>query len=109
MNLEDEPAGEGFDLVVATDGGYAKAQLDAHAARFRVVSTTIQLPTGRNGWEVARHTCELVPDMPMVDMSGDSAHAWLVRGLPDSVMVPKPFGVAQILSAFATLLNLLKS
>lgn len=38
-------------------------------------------------------------------MSGDSAHEWTAQGVPNSVMVSKPFVVAQIITAISTLLN----
>lgn len=43
--------------------------------------------------------------MPVVYISGDSAHEWPVKGVPKSVMVPKPFAVAQIITAVPILLN----
>lgn len=105
LTLEEELADAGFELVSATNGEQAVAELDADAARFRTVLTDIRLGTGHDGWEVARHARELVPGMPIVYMSGDSARDWPVHGVPDSIMVPKPFVVAQILTAVATLLN----
>jgi hypothetical protein len=38
-------------------------------------------------------------------MSGDSAHEHTVQGVPDSVMLQKPFAPAQLITAIATLLN----
>lgn len=67
--------------------------------------TDIQLGRGPDGWEVARHARELVPEMPVVYISGDSAHEWTARGVPDSIMVSKPFVDAQIITAVSTLLN----
>jgi DNA-binding NtrC family response regulator len=95
----------GFGLVMARSGAEALAELDANAARFRAVVTDIRLGAGPDGWEVARHARELVPEMPVVYMSGDSAANWAAQGVPHSVMVPKPFAVAQITTAVSTLLN----
>jgi DNA-binding NtrC family response regulator len=95
----------GFGLVMARSGAEALAELDANAARFRAVVTDIRLGAGPDGWEVARHARELVSEMPVVYMSGDSAANWAAQGVPHSVMVPKPFAVAQITTAVSTLLN----
>jgi hypothetical protein len=46
-----------------------------------------------------------VPGIPVVYMSGDSAHEWGSRGVPESVMVAKPFVTVQIITAITTLLN----
>ena len=38
-------------------------------------------------------------------MSGDSADQWPSKGVPKSVMISKPFVLAQVVTALATLLN----
>jgi DNA-binding response OmpR family regulator len=67
--------------------------------------TDIQLGTGPNGWEVGRRAREVVPGLPVVYMSGDSAHDWTAQGVPESVMLQKPFVIAQLVTAITTLLN----
>ena len=42
--------------------------------------------------------------MLVLYVSGDSAHEWTARGVPNSAMVAKPFVDAQIITALATLL-----
>lgn len=105
MNLEEELTEAGFDLVVATTGKEALSQLDANAARFRGVLSDIRLGRGPDGWEVALRARELVPEIPVLYISGDSAHEWSAKGVPGSVMVSKPFVGAQIITAVSTLLN----
>ena len=105
MNLQEELAEAGFELVVAADGHRALAELEADAGRFRALVTDIRLGRGPNGWEVARRARELVPEMGVVYVSGDSAFEWSAQGVPGSVMVPKPFVPAQVITAVATLLN----
>ena len=43
--------------------------------------------------------------MPVVYMTGGSGHDWEAEGVPNSILVPKPFAPAQIISAVTTLLN----
>jgi len=105
MHLEEELGEAGFELVVATSGQQAMDEIQADASRFCAVVTDIRLGQGPDGWEVARRARESVPEMPMVYVSGDSAHHWTVKGVPNSVMVPKPFVAAQIITAVSTLLN----
>jgi hypothetical protein len=38
-------------------------------------------------------------------MSGDSAFEWHAQGVPGSVMIQKPFVMAQIVTALSQLLN----
>jgi two-component system cell cycle response regulator CpdR len=37
-------------------------------------------------------------------MSGDSGHDWSSKGVPNSLMIAKPFAVAQIVTAISNLL-----
>ncbi len=58
-----------------------------------------------NGWEVARHAREINPNFPVVYMTGASADEWPSRGVPNSVLLTKPFAPAQLVTALAQLLN----
>jgi CheY-like chemotaxis protein len=104
MNLEEELAEAGFDLAVTTNGREAMAELGTNPARFCAVVTDIRLGRGPDGWEVARRAREAVPSIPVLYISGDSAHEWGVRGVPNSVMVAKPFHSAEVIDALSTLL-----
>lgn len=95
----------GFDLVFASDGQIAMQQLDERAASFHAVVTDVQLGPGPSGWDIARHCRELMPQMPIVYMTGDSAAAWSAQGVPGSVLIQKPYVVAQIVTAVTLLLN----
>jgi DNA-binding response OmpR family regulator len=103
--LESMFAEAGFQVVIAIDGVQAIAELHADATRFRAIITDIRLGSGPDGWDVAWYAREVVPNMPIVYMSGDSAHDWPIKGVPNSVFVPKPFTQSQISSAVASLLN----
>lgn len=105
INLEEELSDAGFILVVARDGRQALAEIETEVTRFRGIVTDIRLGQGPTGWDVARRARELVPEMPVTYVSGDSAHEWAARGVPNSVMVQKPFIAAQIITAMSTLLN----
>ena len=103
--LEASLSDAGFEVVEVSCGTKALAHFDADAARFRAVITDIRLGAGPDGWAVARRARELVPTMPVVYMSGDSSHEWSSKGVPNSLMVAKPFAPAQIITAVSTLLN----
>ena len=103
--LEASLTEAGFEVVEVGCGTKALAHFDADAARFRAVITDIRLGAGPDGWAVARRARELVPTMPVVYMSGDSSPEWSSKGVPNSLMVAKPFAPAQIITAVSTLLN----
>ncbi len=105
MVLEETLGDKGFAVVAAPNGQNALEELATDPSRFRAVLTDIRLGPGPDGWEVARRAREAVPDMPVLYVSGDSAHEWAARGVPHSLMVRKPFVAAQIIAALSTLLG----
>jgi DNA-binding response OmpR family regulator len=94
----------GFDIVTANNGSQAIAELNADAGRFKAVITDIRLTEEFDGWEVARRAREHVPDMPIVYITGDSAHEWSSKGVPDSAVLMKPFAPTQLCTAVSNLI-----
>jgi DNA-binding response OmpR family regulator len=92
-------------VVSVRNGNDALAELDADAARFRAVIADIKLGKGPDGWEVGRRAREHVSDMPVVYMSGDSDHEWSSKGVPNSLMVAKPFAPSQVVTAVSMLIT----
>jgi DNA-binding response OmpR family regulator len=103
--LTAEFADTGFEVVVVSDGNRAIAELDADAARFKAVVTDIRLGKGPDGWDVGRRARELVSDMSVVYVSGDSTHDWSSKGVPESVVILKPFAPTQLVTAVSTLVT----
>jgi DNA-binding response OmpR family regulator len=99
--LNTELVDAGFELVVSADGTEALAELNADAARFKAIVTDIRLGDGPNGWDIGRRARELIPHMPVIYISGDSGHEWSSKGVPDSVMIAKPFAPAQVVTALS--------
>ena len=62
-------------------------------------------PKKLTGWDVARRARELTGDIPIVYMSGASGHEWTSHGVPNSVLIAKPFAIGQIVTAVSQLLN----
>lgn len=67
--------------------------------------TDIRLGRGPNGWDVAKRAREIMADIPVIYVSGDSAAEWASKGVPNSVMVPKPYALAQLVTAISQLIN----
>jgi len=113
--VEDEP----LVLLVAQDaleaGGYtvlpvqlaseALSVLDSRIADLSGLVTDIRLPGRPDGWEIARHARELRADLPVVYTTADSAADWPAKGVPNSVLVQKPYAGAQLLIAISTLMT----
>jgi len=80
--------------------------LDSADGKYRALVTDINLGRDKlNGWDVARHAREIDPGFPVIYMSGDSAEDWASKGVPNSVMLSKPFAPAQLVTAVSQLLN----
>ncbi len=103
--LGAELAEAGYEIVGVGDGAQALAELDADATRFCAVITDIKLGEGPDGWDIGRRARELVSDMPIIYMSGDSTHEWSSKGVPNSVVIAKPFAPAQLVTAVSMLIN----
>lgn len=95
----------GFEVKSATKFSEAISILDACGAELTGLVTDVNLGAKGTGWEVARRSRELNPSLAIVYMSGDSAAEWPAQGVPQSVMVPKPFAPTQVFVAVASLAN----
>ena len=103
--LEDALTDGGFTVTLASSGEQAISMLDKEGADYKALITDIDLGGRLNGWEVAKHAREINDKLPVVYMTGASAHDWGSKGVPNSQLMPKPFAVAQIVTAVATLIN----
>jgi len=107
QGIVEETLGDGgYELVIASSGERALELLNAADGKYRALVTDINLGREKvDGWEVAKHAREIDPGFPVVYMSGDSAADWASKGVPNSIMLSKPFAPAQLLTAVSQLLN----
>jgi DNA-binding response OmpR family regulator len=103
--VEETLSDGGFDTVVAASGEEALTLLQGHKGKYRALVTDINLTGKMDGWEVAQQAREIDPEFPIVYMSGASAADWPSKGVPNSIMLEKPFAPAQLVTAVANLLN----
>jgi DNA-binding response OmpR family regulator len=103
--LDETLTDGGFAVVVADTGDEAIALLNAQGADYSALITDINMPGEFSGWDVARHAREINDALPVVYMSGASAHHWAAQGVPNSQIMPKPFAIAQVVTAVSQLIN----
>jgi CheY-like chemotaxis protein len=94
----------GFSTLVSGDAQEAVLLFEGNGAEIRGLVTDINLDCGMNGWELACAVREHLADLPVVYISGASGHEWASRGVPNSLMVTKPFAPAQIVVALSSLM-----
>jgi DNA-binding response OmpR family regulator len=103
--VEDALAEAGFAPAIVASGEEAVTLLQGMAQEYRALVTDIALRGRIDGWEVAQRAREIDPSFPVVYISGASAGEWASKGVPNSVMLEKPFAPAQLIAAIANLLN----
>jgi DNA-binding response OmpR family regulator len=95
----------GFEPAIAASGEEAVTLLKGGSTKYRALVTDINLAGTMDGWEVARRAREIDPEFPVVYMTGASADQWGSRGVPNSILLTKPFAPAQLVTAVSQLLN----
>ena len=113
--IEDEYAVQGLIEEMLTEGGFATDILSSgeealtlfrsRLKNYKALVTDVALKGRLNGWEVASQIRETDPVFPVVYMSGVHANEWASKGVPNSVMLAKPFALAQLVTAVSQLLN----
>ena len=104
--LQDALEDGGYEVATASNGEDAVAMLEARAPDIRVLITDVNLSPGRlTGWDVAKRARELKPDLPVIYITGASGHDWPSKGVPNSILLGKPFAPAQAVTAVSQLLN----
>ena len=105
LDVETALQEAGFEVVAAQNAAQAIAAFDAEPEKFKGLITDIRIGVGKSGWDLARHLRQTNSTLPVVYMSGDSAIHWGSEGVPESIMITKPFFLPQIITALSTLLN----
>jgi two-component system cell cycle response regulator CpdR len=95
----------GYGVVVVESGDDALEALDGNANPFCAIVTDVNLGAGADGWEVGKRARDLDDDIPVIYVSGGSAHEWNSKGVPNSVLVRKPFTSSQLIAAIRRLLQ----
>ena len=106
QTIVDEALTEGgFEPAIAASGEEAVTLLKGGLIKYRALVTDIGLRGRFDGWEVAQQAREIDPAFPIVYMSGAHAEDWASKGVPNSIMLAKPFAPAQLVTAVSQLLN----
>lgn len=103
--VEEALSDGGFKAEVAPSGDEALSRFRGDRSRYRALLTDIGIGTGLNGWVLARKIREIDPDFPVVYMTGGHVEEWKSQGVPNSILIEKPFAPAQLATAISQLLN----
>jgi CheY-like chemotaxis protein len=103
--VEETLSDGGFEAAIAASGEEAVTLLRGNRNHYRALVTDINLLGTMDGWEVAKQARGINPALPIVYMTGAAADEWASHGVPNSVLLIKPFAPAQLVTALAQLLN----
>ena len=103
--VEDALREGGFEVAIAPSAEEAVTLMKGKVADCRALVTDINLSGRMSGWEVAKQAREIDPTFPIVYMTGAAANDWASHGVPNSLLLEKPFAPAQLVTAVSQLLN----
>jgi DNA-binding response OmpR family regulator len=95
----------GFEPAIAPSGEEAVTLLKGGQANYRALVIDISLRGTMDGWEVARQARKIHPAFPILYITAGHGHQWASQGVPNSVLLTKPFAPAQLVTAISQLLN----
>ena len=103
--VEDALEEGGYETAIAPSAEEAVTLLQGKVLNYRALVTDINLQGRMTGWDVARKARELHPAFSIVYMTGGAAEDWGSQGVPNSILLVKPFAPAQLVTAVSQLLN----
>lgn len=103
--IEEALSDGGYEPAIVASGEEAMTLLRGNRALYRALVSDINLTGTLDGWEVARQAREIDPAFPIIYMTGASAQQWASHGVPNSILLSKPFAQAQLVTAISQLLN----
>jgi len=103
--VEDALRDGGYEPAIAGSGEEALTLLKAFRTKYSALVTDIRLLGRLDGWRVARGAREIDPSFPVLYITGGSGDEWPTRGVPDSILLQKPFSPDQLVEALAKLLK----
>ena len=103
--VEDALTEGGFDTDILSSGEEALTLFKGRLKEYRALVTDVNLKGHLSGWEVAKQVREMNPTCPIIYMTGAAAGQWASHGVPNSILLEKPFAPAQLVTALSNLLN----
>lgn len=97
--VEDALVDGGFEPAIAPSGEEAVTLLEGARGRYQALVIDITLLGRLDGWGVAKRAREIDPTFPILYITAAHADQWPSQGVPNSVLLTKPFGPAQLVTA----------
>ncbi len=95
----------GFEVTMVTSGQDAVEMIEDGVSEYSALVTDVNFEGPIKGWEIARLVRQIDPAFPVIYMTGAAADDWASEGVPNSILLRKPFAPAQLITAVSQLLN----
>ncbi|KRR03195.1 response regulator [Bradyrhizobium valentinum] len=95
----------GFETDILSSAEEALTLFKTGSKNYQALVTDVNLKGRLSGWGVARQIREKDPAFPVVYMTGAGGDEWASQGVPNSILLQKPFAPAQLVTAVSQLLN----
>lgn len=103
--VDDALTEGGCQPAIVASAQAAVTLLQTGQANYRALVIDIHLSGSMNGWEAARKARKIVPDLPVLYMTAGAGNEWPSEGVPSSILLQKPFDLAQLVTTVSQLLT----
>jgi DNA-binding response OmpR family regulator len=104
-DLEQVLTDAGFATEIVASGEEALTLFIGGTINCAALITDVRLRGRLSGWDVARRIREKEAAFPVIYITAYSGEEWTAHGVPNSILIPKPFAPAQLVTALSNLLN----
>jgi CheY-like chemotaxis protein len=105
-DIEEALTDAGFAIYDVVSSGEDALALINGTVAYRALVTDVSLGGSVSGWDIARRIREREPAFPVVYVTSAPAEEWVSQGVPNSILISKPFVRALLVAAVANLLNI---
>ena len=105
-DVEAALADGGFATEAVFSGEEALTLFTGGVRNYSALVTDVRLGGNLSGWDVAKRIREKEPAFPIVYLTAEAADQWASHGVPNSILITKPFAPAQLVTAVSNLLNI---
>jgi DNA-binding response OmpR family regulator len=105
-DIEETLTQSGFATESFFSGEEALTSFVERTGKYKALVTDVRLGGDVDGWAVAKRIREKEPSFPVVYVTGATAEEWGAQGVPNSILIRKPFMSAQIVTSLSKLLNI---
>ena len=90
---------------MVASGREAVAMIESGVVKYSALVTDVNLKGPTKGWDIARLVRKIDLAFPVVYMTSAAADDWASEGVPNSILLKKPFAPGQLVTAVSQLLN----